>query len=63
MEQLIRGPQLPSPRSRALVLQLLKPVCLEPILHKREATAVRSWPPQLVSSPHSLQTEKAWVQQ
>ena len=44
----------------AHTLELLKPACLEPT---REATAVRSLHTATVSSPCSLQLDKAWMQQ
>ena len=46
----------------AHVPQLLKPTCLEPLLRKREATAMRS-PRTAMSSPRSPQLEKACAQQ
>ena len=43
--------------------QLLKPTCLEPMLHKREATAMRSLHTATKSSPRSPQLKKACTQQ
>ena len=44
----------------APVLQLLKPERLEPVLHsKRSRRKEKSTDPQLESSPHSAQLEKA----
>ena len=41
-------------------LQLLKPAHLQPMLHKREATALTSLC-TMMRSPHSLQLEKAYM--
>ena len=46
----------------ARVPQLLKPTCLEPMLHKR-TTTMRNPQSTTKSSPHSLQLEKARAQQ
>ena len=43
--------------------QLLKTMHLEPVLHNKEATAMRSTHAAAKSSPRSLQLEKAHVQQ
>ena len=61
-----REPQLLSPRATTTevrVPQLLKPAHLEPVLHTREATTMRSLCTTRRSSPHSPQLEKAHVQQ
>ena len=47
----------------AFVLQPLKPMCREPVLHKREVTALRSSGTATKSSPHLLQLEKTHAQQ
>ena len=47
----------------ACVPQLLKPACLEPMLHKREATTMRSPRTATKSSPCESQLEKAHAQQ
>ena len=52
----------PSHNCWARVLQLLKLVCLEPVLATRDATTVRSPCTATKSSPCSLQLEKACVQ-
>ena len=56
-------PQLLSLRSTAREPQLLKPTHLEPTLHNKEATAMRSPCTTTKSSPRSPQLEKANVQQ
>ena len=45
------------------VLQLLKPVCLEPVLSKQEKPPQEAWALQGRVVPRSLQLEKAQVQQ
>ena len=44
-------------------LQLSRTVCLEPVLHNKEATTMRSQGTTMKSSPHLPQLEKAQVQQ
>ena len=45
------------------MLQLLKPVCLEPVLYNKRSHRMRSLRTATKSSPHSLQLEKARTQQ
>ena len=52
------APQLQSLNSRAREPQLLKPECLEPVLHKR-TTTIRSLSTPRKSKFHSLQLEKS----
>ena len=52
-------PQLLSLGSTAQVLQLLKPVRLKPVVHNKEATAMRSPCVMTKSNPQSPQLEKA----
>ena len=53
------APQLLSQHSRAHMLQLLKPVYLEPSSTRREATKIRCPCPAMKSSSRSLQLEKS----
>ena len=52
-------PQLLSPRSRAREPQLLKPVCLEPVLQNKRSHSHEKPPHCKKSNPHSTQLEKA----
>ena len=56
-------PPLLSLCSRACKPQLLKSVCLEPVLRNKEATTLRSPSTTTKSSPCLLQLEKARMQQ
>ena len=56
-------PQWVSQHSGARELQLLKPMCLEPVPTVREVTAIRSLITGLDSSSLSPQLEKACIQQ
>ena len=55
--------QARGPHHWARMLQLLKPVNLEPVLHNRRSAAVRSPSAAAKSSPRSLRLEKAYRQQ
>ena len=53
------APQLLSPWSRLWEPQLLKPVCLEPVLRSKRSHRRRSWWTARQSRPCSLQLEKS----
>ena len=50
----LRATKLVHRNYRVCVLQILKPACLEALLHIKEAIAVRNQRTAMKSSPHSL---------